>query len=1496
MDRGHACPAGGRAAQPAAGPAAGCTFAVAEFPALEADERLGIEAVDSADAVVMVQDSLLFLPPRQVRQQRQDPALGPLAEYADLGIRVRGSGDFGGAWTRYQPCEQSLHFNCNPSLFPQLKPDVQFGVEVRGTISERVHVDVDYDQAREFDAANNINVYYRGLTDEVLQRVEVGDVSIRLPASRYLTRGIPAGNFGLMASGQFGPLDFQTVFAQQKGDMSTREFKLGTGGNQTGLEQDATLVLDDADYVKGQFFFLVEPAVLRGYPHVDVLQLLAADAPASARPGTGGFIELYRDERLTGPAQVGQLGIFLAEAVPPGTGQRHTGLFRRLVPEQDYIVHSSGLWVTLRAPLRAEEALAVSFLTETGDTVGRLNAEAAPPGVTPQLRLLRGPHSTHQPGTGTWPLEMHQVYRLDSSTDVDLTSIDLRISLGQLAGGQTFRDVLGQQLSFLKFFGLDEDSPADRIDVAQIYQPAREAFGGVGTPIGGTFVVFPTLRPFAEPAPSASARLSAAELAAALDRDANFAIYDDPDPVNRSAAGRFRLNFDYSVKVDGLITSFSLGAFGMREGSERLFLGSRQLERGLDYTIDYDIGTVTLTNAQALFGAAGGADLRATWEQKPMFSIAPTSVFGATARYSLGPRGELNFVGLYQAEKTLMTRPQLGAEPGTAFLGGVSGRFDLGGALLDRVVGSIPGMRSNRLSSATLSGELAFSMPNPNRVGLAYLDDFEALDEIALRPRRQDWKLGSAPQSTDGDRGTLPFSLDAATAAPLVWQHDFVQNGVPAGGLMPSRDIDRTINVFGNELPEAVMWLTFGRGAHDPSPLPDPGDPRRWRSITTVLSTTGTDMSRSEYIEFYASAATDWPLALVFDIGTVGEDAFYMDSLGQTSGTYPDGRRWGLGILDEEARLIDREVWGTDSDRLGLWNQNCLVDPLVAFPLGDPRANCTRGNGIPDTEDLNGNGILDADDGQYFRYVVQLDHLSEYMVRDTSQTGTGFRLYRIPLRSGVGVNGANDGTWRFIRHLRMTVAGEPEGVRGIALARMRIVGSRWTKRDVHGVQRGMLEAAEGSPLAEVRVGPASALTLGARYVSPPAVGDDVTDRGNNFGASGAEINEKSLRITYEDLQPDERAEVYFRYPQQPRNLLTYRELRLWVMPVEGSWGPGGDERFSVRIGTDPRNFYLYQTPLRPPLGERGATRADWLPEIVIDFEQWFRLKADAERLLIERGPRTFGVDTLWSADSTYAIVLEDRARAPNLAAVRELVFAIYNGGGLPATGEVWVNELRVSRADVQPGGAGNIHLDMVGGDFANVNLSLANQGSLFRQLGETPHYVGGADLNVVADARLDRLLPTSWGVDLPLSIAHSRNVQAPRFLQQSDVEADRLEGVRQSGSDMTRIGLRISKRTPSANPLLGLLVDGTALRIGYTTGGNRAITTRSESSSLTGDLSYRRDIVRRDFGALPSLAQDALRAIAPDRVENSEAFPGCWARACAGARPRCRSARRSTTT
>jgi hypothetical protein len=407
------------------------------------------------------------------------------------------------------------------------------------------------------------------------------------------------------------------------------------------------------------------------------------------------------------------------------------------------------------------------------------------------------------------------------------------------------------------------------------------------------------------------------------------------------------------------------------------------------------------------------------------------------------------------------------------------------------------------------------------------------------------------------------------------------------------------------------------------------------------------------------------------------------------------------------------------------------------------------------------------------------------------------------------------------------------------------------------VRSGLLGTEPGAGAAEVRVGPVSRRTDGTQYAPPPGVVEELQDR-RAVRRVRPGVKTKSLKLEYDASQPGERAEVFFRYPQQPRSLLAYRELRLWVVPRAGAWGSGAGANASpCASARTTRNYYLYQTPLRPATGPGPVQPADWMPELVIPFEPWLALKLEAERLLLERG-RAPGADTLWSADSTYALVLEDRARAPNLAAVREIAFAVYNGAPGAASGEVWINELRTGAPDRGPGAAGNIGLDIVAGDVAGASITLANRGAGFRQLGETPRY--------------DRLLPASWALDLPVTVTHARSGQAPAFLEQSDVRADRLDNLRTAGTSATRVAVRISRTEPLANPLLGLLVDGSALRLAYRTGTDRSVVSRTEAGGFTGDFTYRREPAIRDVPSVPRFLGDALGAVLPAPLEQSDAF------------------------
>lgn len=1396
------------------------------------------------------------------------PGAGPI-EFRDLDVRIRGRGEFGGDWTRFRPCDAGVQLGCQPGLLPRLVPELQFGVQMGGTISDRIVVNVDYDQTREFSATNNINVFYEGVEDEILQGIEVGDVTFGLPESRFLTEGIPAGNFGLRATGQLGPVDFETVFAQQRGDLSSREFRLAGAGTDRAFVQEDTIVVDNADYVRGQFFFLADPRNLFDYPHIDILGADPATVPSSAIPGAEP-IQLYRFENdpVTRQQVEGYIQADASATIGDDT-VTESGWFRYLQAGIDYFVHPSGLWIALRSPLRRDEMLAVTYVTAAGDTIGDYNPERIHnEGGRPRLSLLRASEPNHQPGRPTWDLEMHQVYRVSGSNDVEIPSVSLDISVGELSAGRTFtRGLGGEEITYLKLLGLDEESPVDVVDRAYVYKPATDDFEEQPA-VSGTFIIFPTLRPFAEPPPIHSLGLSAEETSEILAGDANPEIYDAVDPYERENAGLYWLTIPFRVRSEGLVSSFSLGALGIRDGSERLFFGDRALESGTDYVIDYDMGQVTLLGAENLFATDPQGDLRATWEQQALFQIAPTSVFGMNASYALGDAGELNFLGLYQREKGLLRRPQLGVEPASILLGGLNGRLDMELSALDRALDRIPGLTHSGVSRLSLNGEMALSLPSPNTQGDVYLHDFDSTSDLPLSNLSTGWRLGSAPAFRDGALEALPPELGTGDIASLQWQHTWIVEGAGGDstgvfeGFLPRNDIDRQINVAGNEFREPGLLLTFGIGDAAPGGR---FDRRRWRSITANLASTGLDLTRTEYLDLYIAGGE--ALTLIFDLGTVSEDALFVDASGLAGGTREGGDPWGLGALDQEADPRKGEIWNDELDQRGLWDEACLATRAVVYRIGDARVNCTRGNGRPDSEDLDGDGNLDIDE-RYMRYLVELDGSSPYLVRDTTGTGTRFRLYRIPLRGPQAINPGGmftDGDFRAVKHLRLTVTGDAEGA--AVLARMRLVGSRWVKRAGEGVLTGMAGDEPGTG-GTIEVSPVGAVEVGAAYHPPPGVVEQLDDPTSALGAQGVEFSEKALGITYRGLPPGERAEVYHRFPQRPRNFLTYRQARIWALARRGDWGMERPTYFYLKVGSDEDNFYLYRTRLEPAVDPDGVRAEDWLPELLVDFNRWLELRSEAEQRLIEDPPPA-GAPALvvWSADSTYAVVLQDRARAPNLSQVRELSLGVWNEGEFAEDGEVWVNDFRLSNAVTDRGLASHLNLDLNASDFMTTRVSVSDRGALFRQLEGDPGYQRDQQWTANSTLQLSRFTPASWGIELPLTVSHTNSGQDPTFLLRSDIRADRLEGLRKVAFDRTRVGVSLRKRTPSSNPWAAIFLDGLSARAGYSSSQSATATSESDSRVMDARVGYDRALEPRTLPVVPGFIGGLVRLLLPESLE-----------------------------
>ena len=254
--------------------------------------------------------------------------------------------------------------------------------------------------------------------------------------------------------------------------------------------------------------------------------------------------------------------------------------------------------------------------------------------------------------------------------------------------------------------------------------------------------------------------------------------------------------------------------------------------------------------------------------------------------------------------------------------------------------------------------------------------------------------------------------------------------------------------------------------------------------MVTSLSSTGLDLSRDDFLEFWVfqpagSPADSAGLRLVVDLGTVSEDALAIapDSFTVNGAdTVFSGRQYvgqgglntertDIGIfnadVDDIGILGDRpdrstEVGAGPVDTLPLCNQ-VLTNAVAIFPWGDLSSRCTRGNGELDTEDLNGDGGARRRRAQRERVSLRREPGERRLLRPERRAHQGrpgnviavWKLYRIPIRQPTAT--LNTPTLRLAQHLRLTLAtpadnGNPDVVARLAMARLRFVGSPWVRR------------------------------------------------------------------------------------------------------------------------------------------------------------------------------------------------------------------------------------------------------------------------------------------------------------------------------------------------------------------------------------------------------------------------------------------------------------------
>ena len=128
-----------------------------------------------------------------------------------------------------------------------LSPDFgqELNLNVAGTIGDKLTVNVNYDTQSQFDFENQVSLVYEGYEDDIVQRIEAGNVFLQTPAT--LIRG-GQRLFGLRTDLQFGPLALTAVASQQDGQSSDVVIE----GGQNVQSYD----LAPFEYEDNQHFFL----------------------------------------------------------------------------------------------------------------------------------------------------------------------------------------------------------------------------------------------------------------------------------------------------------------------------------------------------------------------------------------------------------------------------------------------------------------------------------------------------------------------------------------------------------------------------------------------------------------------------------------------------------------------------------------------------------------------------------------------------------------------------------------------------------------------------------------------------------------------------------------------------------------------------------------------------------------------------------------------------------------------------------------------------------------------------------------------------------------------------------------------------------------------------------------------------------------------------------------------------------------------------------------
>ncbi|MBT3216527.1 MAG: cell surface protein SprA [Candidatus Marinimicrobia bacterium] len=1339
--------------------------------------------------------------------------------------------------------QQLVRSSINETQNTHLEFDQKENFNVQGKVGDRVSVFMDHDSERDFDWENNIRIKYEGKEDEIVQKIEAGNVSLSLPGSQALMGSAGhSGLFGIKTISKFGPLDVTAIASVVETKREQQEY---TGNNEAKTQQ-----IKDTDYVKNKYFFIHE--LFRNGIDTTLSESHRVVVPPfyplnNGLHNIGSVIvrnfELYKLDNTTNSES--EEGTAHADLNNPDESLDQTGNFKRLELAQEYSIVEDLGFIRLRQRAQ-DEVFGCSYILvdrSSGDTVLTVGEPISVDNELLKLKMLKPRSLTLD--HPTYDLMFKNVYYL-GTTKINREGFEVRIVNNRLPV-PSHLDPLGTP--FITLFGLDSVDESGNRQADELIDISNPNI----ISLDNGELIFPTFFPFAND--SLSGGTGHPDLQEVLGTGIMYTTTDRTQIDNDS---RFTIEVDYSNQS----STISLG-FMIVENSEQVLKNGIPLKKGIDYSVDYFSGTLVLLDE-----TDPNAEIRILFDKHELVSFDKKTILGVRGQMDINEHSYLGLTALYFNQSVINEKIEVGYEPMRNFMWGMNGRVEQPLDGLSRWLDKLPVIETDRPSSFSVEGEIAQIIPNPNPInnsatgdpdGVAFIDDFEGAKRTTTIPiQRRFWKESSAP-------------VDPITGNPMRQFNRARTNWYNPYGQVRTKDIWPNLSTSiraQNETTDILIMKYTPRTVQADTDVDS-----IWGGIITPLYSGDNDQTSTKFFEIWAKGSG---VNLSINLGQISEDR---DGNGElNTEDIPAGGLKGDGILqDAEDVGLDgcsdaqEDGWGgclpdsmsfsdlfTSGDTI-LINSKTVdgggdVDPTD--PNGDnwsysegsinyDHINGTEGNALdagryPDTEDLDRTNYPDMTN-DYFTIKFGLDD-ETYFSGETKDNGiaTGWKLYRVPLVDFSKIDSSKSQEWNNIQHMRLVLTGGDKNSTSIVqIAKIELVGNDWKEMGIAADTVTTFSKTDSDSIFAISV----INTEDNASYQPPSGVEGEYDRINQI-----QSKEQSLVLSFTDLPAGNKGAAMKSgmtlSGDRAKSYLTYDRMKMYIYGLESNWVKSveTDVEFFLQFGFE-GNYYEVTQPVYAGWDEtvgRNSIDLDlnWLSALKLTDAETRKIR-DSDIITDSSGVKEYQFTDESENPTGKRIKI---VGSPALNRIQFFIAGIQNKSDGPITGEIWIDELRLSGVKKDKGVSLRLSSKFTLADIMNTSFAYNRQDADFHTLQQRLGSNNTTErINVNSSFSLHKFLPKTWGISIPLSTSFAQSVSTPKYFPGQDILVD--EGSPPdsilSKSQSVNLSLKLSKTSRSDNSLVKYTLDKVTASINSAKSvSSDAIQKEVLNQSYSGKISY----------------------------------------------------------